>query len=67
VLNSFNREHIYKITIRNHCTVNKFIKYIIRFTYSLLNTRHLNFTYKMNKIYNLSSGNLICPIQETID
>lgn len=56
VLNDFNGEHIYKIiTTRNHCTVNEFIKYIIRFTYSALNTKSLNFTYKMNKIHNLSS------------
>jgi hypothetical protein len=56
MLNYFNGEHIYKIIIIwTHCTVNKFRKYIIRFTYSVLNTKYLNFMYKMNKIHNLSS------------
>jgi hypothetical protein len=33
MLDDFNGEHICKIiTIRNHCTVNEFIKYKIRFT-----------------------------------
>jgi hypothetical protein len=65
MLNDFNGEHIYKIiTIRNHCTVNEFKKYIMRFTYSVLNTKHLNFMYKMNKIHNLNSEISFVPFNK---
>ena len=65
VLNEFNGEYIYKIiTIRNHCTVNEFINFIIRFTYSVLNTKLLNFMYKMNKIHNLSSEISFLPFNK---
>jgi len=65
LLNDFNWEHIYKIIVkRNHCTVNEFVKYVIRFTNSVLNMKHLSVMYKMKKIHNLSSEISFVPFNK---